>query len=152
MKTKNDLYTNDRSNAERERPAALPVIEPIAEEHFSRAATETGALRDPMFWLLFCTLLATSGAAFFTGQQWLTADKTMRISNRAYVYSTSFRFIHYGYKPNGRDVQWIVAPLIENTGNTGTHRMMINIGTVIGPIHFGALDQREFTPAVLLPR
>jgi hypothetical protein len=38
----------------------------------------------------------------------------MRIGNRAYVYSTSFRFIHYGYKPNGTDVQWIVAPLIEN--------------------------------------
>src|SRR5262249_82057 len=55
-------------------------------------------------------------------------------------------------KPNGTDVQWIVAPSIENTGNTGTHRMMIKTETVIGPVDFGVLDQREFTPAVLPPR
>jgi len=152
MKNKNDPSTNDQNNSEQETPSALPVTEPKAEEHRSRAAKEKGTLRDPMFWLLFCTLLATAGAAFFTGQQWITADQTMRISNRAYVYSTKFQFVHYGYKPNGRDVQWIVAPLIENAGNTGTHRMMIKIGTVIGPIDFAALDQREFTPAVLLPK
>src|SRR5215510_14423648 len=106
---------NGHNKSEHETPSALPAI-----------AKTKGTLRDPMFWLLFCTLLATSGAAFFTGQQWITADQSMRIGNRAYVYSTSFRFIHYGYKPNGTDVQWIVAPLIENAGNTGTHRMMIN--------------------------
>src|SRR5215831_7244462 len=152
MKSKNDLSTTDRSNPARETPSALPETEPTAGNHCSRAVAGKSTLRDPMFWLLFCTLLATSSAAFFTGQQWITADQTMRIGNRAYVYSTSFRFIHYGYKPTGTDVQWIVAPLIENAGNTGTHRMMIKIGTVIGPIDFAALDQREFTPAVLLPK
>jgi hypothetical protein len=152
MKSKNDPSANSRNNPEQETLSTSPVTESRAEKHCSRAATEKSTLRDPMFWLLFCTLLATSGAAFFTGQQWITADRTMRIGNRAYVYSTSFRFINYGYKPNGTDVQWIVAPLIENAGNTGTHRMMINIGTVIGPINFGALEQREFTPAVLLPK
>jgi hypothetical protein len=152
MKRKNDLSIFDRNNSGRETPSTLSTTGPTAEKHCGRAPTEKSTLRDPMFWLLFCTLLATSGAAFFTGQQWITADQTMRIGNRAYVYSTSFRFINYGYKPNGTDVQWIVAPLIENTGNTGTHRMMINIGTVIGPINFGALEQREFTPAVLLPK
>src|SRR5262245_62940520 len=152
MKSNNDRSTNDQNKSELEGPSALPVTDPKAKKHGSSAGKKEGTLRDPMFWLLFCTLLATSGAAYFTGLQWITADQTMRIGNRAYVYSTRFRFIHYVYKPNGRDVQWIVAPLIENTGNTGTHRMMINIGTVIGPINFGALDQREFTPAVLLPR
>jgi hypothetical protein len=152
MENKSDPSTNDQNSSEQDTPSALPVTEPKAQKHCSRAAKEKSTLRDPMFWLLFCTLLATSGAAFFTGQQWITADQTMRIGNRAYVYSTSFRFIHYGYKPNGTDVQWIVAPLIENAGNTGTHRMMIKIGTVIGPINFGALDQREFTPAVLPPK
>src|SRR5262245_54277850 len=105
-----------------------------------------------MFWLVLFTLVATSAAAYFTFQQWITLDLTMRIGNRAYVYSTHFQFIHYGYKPNGTDVQWIVAPLIENTGNTGTHRMMIKTETVIGPVDFGVLDRREFTPAVLPPR
>jgi len=152
MKSKNELSSDDRNNPAREPPSTLPVTAPTGEKCGGRAATQKSTIRDPMFWLLFCTLLATSGAAFFTGRQWITADQTMRIGNRAYVYSTSFRFIHYGYKPNGTDVQWIVAPLIENTGNTGTHRMMINIGTVIGPINFGALEQREFTPAVLLPK
>src|SRR5215475_15950082 len=152
MKNKNEPSANDQNNSEQETPSALPPTEPKAEKHRSRAAEEKGTLRDPMFWLLFCTLLATAGAAFFTGQQWITLDLTMRIGNRAYVYSTHFQFIHYGYKPNGTDVQWIVAPLIENAGNTGTHRMMIKIGTVIGPIVFGALDHREFTPAVLLPK
>jgi hypothetical protein len=150
MKTKNDPH--DENNSEQETPSALPVTEPKAEKHCSRSTIAKGTLRDPMFWLLFCTLLATSGAAFFTGQQWITADQTMRIGNRAYVYSTHFRFIHYGYKPNGTDLQWIVAPLIENAGNTGTHRMMIKILTIVGPINFGALDQRKFTPAVLLPK
>jgi len=151
MKDKDGPSTNGKNSSEPETPSALPATEPKAEKHRSRAAKE-GTLRDPMFWLLFCTLLATTGAAFFTGQQWITADQTMRIGNRAYVYSTKFQFVHYGYKPNGRDVQWIVAPLIENAGNTGTHRMMIKIGTVIGLIDFAALDQREFTPAVLLPK
>jgi hypothetical protein len=118
----------------------------------SGADKEKSTLRDPMFWLLFCTFIATTGAAYFTGQLWNTTDQTMRFGNRAYVYSTHFRFIHYGYKPNGTDVQWIVGPLIENAGNTGTHRMMINVATVIGSIDFGGLNHREFVPAVLLPR
>src|SRR5262245_38583206 len=105
-----------------------------------------------MFWLVLFTLFATSAAAYFIFQQWITLDQTMQIGNRADVYSTHFRFIHYGYKPNGTDVQWIVAPLIENAGNTGTHRMMIKTETVIGPVDFGVLDQREFTPALLPPK
>jgi len=152
MKNKNDPSAHNQSKSQQETPSALPASQPKAEKERGRAAKERSALRDPMFWLLFFTLVATSGAAFFTGRQWITADQTMRIGNRAYVYSTKFQFIHYGYKPNGRDLQWIVAPLIENAGNTGTHRMMIKIATVIGPIDFGALDQREFTPAVLLPK
>src|SRR3954468_4917794 len=151
MADKNDPSTNDQNDSEQDTRSASPLTEK-AEKHRGRAAKEKGTLRDPMFWLLFCTLLATSGAAFFTGEQWITADQTMRICNRAYIYSTSFRFIHYGYKPNGADVQWIVAPLIENAGNTGTHRMMIKIGTVIGSVNLSALDQREFIPAVLLPK
>jgi hypothetical protein len=76
--------------------ADIPAVERV---RCSRAATQRSTLRDPMFWLLFCTLLATSGAAFFTGQQWITADQTMRIGNRAYVYSTGFR-ASGGFRPD----------------------------------------------------
>jgi hypothetical protein len=151
MENKNHPSTNDPTNSGQETASALPATEPKAEKR-GREASEKVFFRDAMFWLLFFTLLATSAAAYFTFQQWITLDETMRIGNRAYVYSTHFRFINYGYKPNGTDVQWIVAPLIENTGNTGTHRMMIKTGTVIGPVNFRALDQREFTPAVLPPK
>ena len=78
MANKNDPSTNDQNNSEQDTRSASPLTEK-AEKHYGRAAKEKGTLRDPMFWLLFCTFLATSGAAFFTGQQWITADQTMRI-------------------------------------------------------------------------
>src|SRR5215510_12148906 len=105
-----------------------------------------------MFWLVLFTLFATSAAAYFIFQQWITLDQTMQIGNRADVYSTHFRFIHYGYKPNGTDVQWIVAPLIENAGNTGTHRMMIKLKTVFGLFISGSLDHERFPPACFRQR
>jgi len=79
-------------------------------------------------------LLAAVGgifAAIFAGWQAVIADRSMRISNRAYASSTNFRFIHYGEKRDGK-IQWIISPLIENTGNTGTHRMMINSSILAG--------------------
>jgi hypothetical protein len=152
VENKNDPSTNDPNNSKQEKPSALPQTEPKAEKQRSRGANDKVFFRDAMFWLVLFTLFATSAAAYFTFQQWITLDLTMQIGNRAYVYSTHFRFIHYGYKLNGTDVQWIVAPLIENAGNTGTHRMMIKTETVIGPVDFGVLDQREFTPALLPPK
>jgi hypothetical protein len=49
----------------------------------------------------FLTLAAAGGAitaAVFTGWQATTADQGLRDSNRAYVHSTSFRFVHYRAK------------------------------------------------------
>jgi len=49
----------------------------------------------------FLTLAAAGGAitaAVFTGWQATTADQGLRDSNRAYVHSTNFRFVHYGAK------------------------------------------------------
>src|SRR5262245_26042945 len=105
MENKNNPSTNEPNSSGHETPSALRVTEPKAEQHRSRAAGEKVFFRDAMFWLLFFTLLATGAAAYFTFQQWITLDQTMRIGNRAYVYSTHFRFINYGYKPNGTDVQ-----------------------------------------------
>src|SRR5215831_7578232 len=43
--------------------------------------------------------LARAGiAGVFTGWQAVTADQGLRASNRAYVHSTNFRFVHYGAK------------------------------------------------------
>ena len=70
----------------------------------------------------FLTLAAAGGAitaAVFTGWQATTADQGLRDSNRAYVHSTNFRFVHYGAKNESGRTQWSVSPLIENTGSTG---------------------------------
>jgi hypothetical protein len=74
-------------------------------------------------------------AAIFTGWQATIADKGMRISNRAYVSSTSLRFTYYGLKTDGKS-WWEVAPLIENTGNTGTHDMRIKGAIMVGSEDF----------------
>src|SRR5262245_42522169 len=76
----------------------------------------------------FLTLAAAGGAitaAVFTGWQATTADQGLRDSNRAYVHSTNFRFVHYGAKNESGHTQWSIAPLIENTGTTGTRGMLM---------------------------
>jgi hypothetical protein len=76
----------------------------------------------------------------------------MRDSNRAYVHSTNFRFVHYGAKDESGRTQWSISPLIENTGNTGTRGMLMNsmIGTA-GDADFDSLEKTTFAPA-LSPR
>jgi hypothetical protein len=104
----------------------------------------------------FLTLAAAGGAitaAVFTGWQAVTADQGMRASNRAYVHSTSFRFVHYGAKNENGRVQWSVSPLIDNTGNTGTREMlMTSIISPAGEPDFDALEKAEFAPALILPK
>jgi len=104
----------------------------------------------------FLTLAAAGGAiaaAVFTGWQATTADQGMRASNRAYVHSTSFRFVHYGAKNENGRVQWSVSPLIDNTGNTGTREMlMTSIVGATGEPDFDALEKAEFAPALILPK
>ena len=71
----------------------------------SSAPTNKAVARPRKHWLdyatAFLTLAAAGGAitaAVFTGWQATTADQGLRASNRAYVHSTNFRFIHYGAK------------------------------------------------------
>ncbi len=104
----------------------------------------------------FLTLAAAGGAiaaAVFTGWQATTADQGLRASNRAYVHSTSFRFIHYGAKNESGRTQWFVSPLIENTGNTGTRGMLMNsiVGSA-GEPDFDSLEKAAFAPALILPK
>ena len=57
----------------------------------------------------FLTLAAAGGAitaAVFTGWQAVTADQGLRDSNRAYVHSTNFRFVHYGAKNESGRAYW----------------------------------------------
>src|SRR5262244_2883000 len=104
----------------------------------------------------FLTLAAAGGAitaAVFTGWQATTADQGLRDSNRAYVHSTNFRFVHYGAKNENGRTQWLVSPLIENTGSTGTRGMLMN--TMIssaGEADFASLEKGAFTRALILPK
>lgn len=105
---------------------------------------------------VFLTLAAAGGAitaAVFTGWQATTADQGMRASNRAYVHSTNFRFVHYGAKNENGRMQWSVSPVIDNTGNTGTREMLMTsiVGTT-GEPDFDALEKTEFAPALILPK
>lgn len=104
----------------------------------------------------FLTLAAAGGAitaAVFTGWQATTADEGLRASNRAYVHSTSFRFVHYGAKNENGRMQWSVSPLIDNTGNTGTRGMlMTSTVSSAGEPDFDTLEKAEFVPALILPK
>jgi hypothetical protein len=104
----------------------------------------------------FLTLAAAGGAitaAIFTGWQAVTADQGMRASNRAYVHSTNFRFIHYGAKNEKGRTEWSVSPIIDNTGNTGTREMlMTSIIRAADKPDFDALEKAEFAPALILPK
>ena len=104
----------------------------------------------------FLTLAAAGGAitaAVFTGWQATTADQGLRDSNRAYVHSTNFRFVHYGHKNEGGRTQWSISPLIENTGNTGTRGMlMTSIISSAGEPDFDSLEKTSFSPGLILPK
>src|SRR5215831_6354154 len=104
----------------------------------------------------FLTLAAAGGAitaAVFTGWQATTADQGLRDSNRAYVHSTNFRFVHYGAKNENGRTQWLVSPLIENTGSTGTRGMLMNtIISSAGEADFASLEKGAFTRALILPK
>ena len=103
----------------------------------------------------FLTLAAAGGAitaAVFTGWQAVTADQGMRASNRAYVHSTNFRFVHYGAKNENGRTQWTVSPLIDNTGS-GTRGMLVSsIISATGESDFDALEKTDFAPALILPK
>jgi hypothetical protein len=104
----------------------------------------------------FLTLAAAGGAitaAVFTGWQAVTADQGLRDSNRAYVHSTNFRFVHYGAKNESGRTQWSISPLIENTGTTGTRGMLMNtIISSAGEADFESLEKAAFSPALILPK
>lgn len=124
------------------------------------ASKDKAATRERKHWLdyatAFLTLAAAGGAitaAVFTGWQATTADQGLRDSNRAYVHSTSFRFVHYGTKNEGGRTQWSVSPVIENTGNTGTRGMlMASIISATGEPDFDTLEKTAFAPALILPK
>src|SRR5262245_34297602 len=104
----------------------------------------------------FLTLAAAGGAitaAVFTGWQATTADQGLRDSNRAYVHSTNFRFVHYGAKNESGRTQWSISPLIENTGTTGTRGMLMSsiISSADEP-DFDSLEKTPFSPGLILPK
>jgi hypothetical protein len=131
-----------------------------------RHGAETPATRDKAtggprkHWLdyatAFLTLAAAGGAitaAVFTGWQATTADQGLRASNRAYVHSTNFRFVHYGAKNESGRTLWSISPLIDNTGNTGTRGMLMNsVISSAGDPDFDSLEKTAFSPALILPK
>ena len=128
----NRLDTTSQNGAET--PATKPTSE--GKKHWLDYATA------------FLTLAAAGGAitaAVFTGWQATTADQGLRDSNRAYVHSTNFRFVHYGHKNESGRTQWSISPLIENTGTTGTRGMlMASIISSAGEPDFDSLEKTPF--------
>lgn len=64
--------------------AAIPVPQTPTNQRDSEKPNN-GTLRDPMFWLLLGTLIATSAAACFTYQQADTAKKALFAEQRAWI-------------------------------------------------------------------
>lgn len=84
-----------------------------------------------MFWLLVGTLLASMTAAYFTGQQWRTADDAEKRSLRAYVMANqrtitvdNSNFVHARFK-------------IKNSGLTPAYRVATWGCLIIGYFHLG---------------
>ena len=118
-----------------------------AETSATRDKATSGARKHCLdYATAFLTLAAAGGAitaAVFTGWQATTADQGLRASNRAYVHSTNFRFIHYGAKNASGRTQWSISPLIDNTGNTGTRGMLMHsIISSAGDADFDSLEKR----------
>jgi len=90
MQNKNDPSTNDQKNSEQETPSALPITEPKAEK---KPRQRKSFFRDAMFLAFAFHASGNCRAAYFTFQQWVTLDQTMRFGNRAYVYSANFQVI-----------------------------------------------------------
>jgi hypothetical protein len=142
--------------------AASAALRNGHDKHAPDVQPQTGkaAPRPKKHWLdyltAFMTLAAAGGAiaaAVFTGWQAVTGDQGMRAGNRAYVHSTSFRFVHSGAKNESGRTRWVVSPLIENTGNTGTREMLMT--SIIGPAGdatFDSLERADFSRALILPK
>jgi hypothetical protein len=106
--------------------------------------------------LAFVAAVAAAIIAAFaygeTKRQADIADQSMRASNRAYVNSSIFRVVSYGGKTPEGKLWWVVSPVIENTGNTGTHHMLISGAIRIGGDDTWDDDQGRFYQALLLPK
>jgi hypothetical protein len=159
-------FDNRRANPAHQNGAAAQAVREFAargdeiHEPVSRGRQRKSAHAAKKDWVdfvtVFLTLAAAGGAitaAVFTGWLATTADEGLRAGNRAYVHSTNFQFVHYGVKNDSGRTQWTVAPLIENTGNTGTRGMqMSTVVTTDRAADFNTLANAPFSPALILPK
>ena len=99
------------------------AAQPRAQNNQRRTDHEApNRLRWAEFVFVVIVAFATSYAAYYTGQQWVTARETETVSNRAYVISNSIRLISYG-TVGDKERQWQTASILENVGNTPTKRL-----------------------------
>jgi hypothetical protein len=117
---------NNQTAADEQFPAATVVAKIDAAAQCSSAKKPKSHLEKIETGLVVGAFIATAFAAFFTGKQWLVADRSMRVSNRAYVLSNSIRLITYGSH------MWSITPIIENSGNTPTKLLRADAGVSIG--------------------
>jgi hypothetical protein len=105
---------------------------------------------------IFAFIAAIGGvvAGIAGGYQGLIARDSEIVSNRAFVSSTDFQLINYGDKASGH-TQWIIAPMIENTGATATRFLKINSTTnsfVGRGWNFHEMDKEPFATGIIGPR
>ena len=119
-------------------PSSGEDDQPAANGNRQRAqANSKHWLEYAIFVFVIATAIATGAAAYYTRQQWLTAVDTEIVSNRAIVLSNSINLITYGGcigasgAPDQQHRCWLIAPLLENVGNSPT--VGLQYTTSIGP-------------------
>lgn len=77
--------------------------------------------------LLAATLICTGVAAYYTWQQWLTADDSERRQTRAYVFMRDIKL------EKRNDDTYDIIPAWENTGNSQTINMIAYLNHLMFP-------------------
>src|SRR4051812_34487334 len=105
-----------------------------------------------IFGFVVLTFFATAMAAFFTGQQWLTANQAMIVSERAFVHSGEISYTPTITKSTG--MKYLMTTIIlVNSGNTRTRDLKFLVRCATSPSNlvepWGLLHQE---PTVHLPQ
>jgi len=101
MKQDTNPTDSDETSTQQSTPSKSVPSDQETKKYCRNAKNRKRPLRDPNFWLLLGAFIAAVGAAYYTRQQWLTADDTEKRQLRAYV----------SIEPTG--IQWIEGRPIE---------------------------------------
>lgn len=111
-----------------------------------------------MFFLLVGTLIATGFAAYYTGQQWITAHETLVVSERAFVNLGGVATVNAKDPDPNKGASLGMITSLTNSGNTRTRGLEFWVKCVTSPTKlvepWGLLHQEaeEHLPQVIAPK